>query len=125
MNIVGISGNLVRDAEARTTKTGEEIATFTVAVNERVKVDGEWTDYANFIDCKLFNAGKRLPYLKKGAKVTVGGKIHQDRWEKDGKKFSKNLVIVNDLDLPRKDVIEASTSMKGPEISLYDADIPF
>lgn len=119
MNIVVISGNLVRDAEARSTKSGEEIATFTVAVNERVKVDGEWTDYANYFDCKLFNASKRLPYLKKGAKVVVGGKIHHDRWEKDGKKFSKVVVIVNDLDLPKKEASEA----KAP--GLYDEDCPF
>ena len=121
MNIVGISGNLVRDAEVRTTKDGTEIANFTVAVNEWRK-EGDWTSY---FDCQLFNPGKRLPYLTKGSKVVVGGKVHQDRWERDGKKQSKVIVIVRDLDLPPKSVVEASTSMKGPQIDLYDDDCPF
>ena len=65
VNSVCVTGNLVRDCEVFATKTGSEIATFTVAVNDRVKNGDEWEDYPNYIDCKLFNASKRIPKLTK------------------------------------------------------------
>lgn len=118
VNSVCVTGNLVRDCEVFATKTGSEIATFTVAVNDRVKNGDEWEDYPNYVDCKLFNASKRIPKLRKGAKVAVYGKIHQDRWEKDGKKYSKLLVYVNELEF-------MSQQKEEQQQSLYDSDIPF
>ena len=102
MNSVCITGNLTRDCEVRATKSGSEIATFTVAVNDRVKNGDEWEDYPNYVECKLFNATKRIPKLTKGAKVAICGKLHHDRWEKDGKKGSKMLVYVNEVEFMSK-----------------------
>lgn len=102
INAVVIVGNLVRDCEVFATKSGSEIANFTVAVNDRVKNGDEWEDYPNYIDCKLFNASKRIPKLVKGAKVAIKGKLHQDRWEKDGKKSSKLLAYVDDIEFMSK-----------------------
>lgn len=124
-NTVVLSGNLTRDAEVRATKNGSEIANFSIAVNDRKKVGDEWEDYPNYIDCKLFNASGIAASLVKGAAVKLEGKLHQDRWEKDGKKSSKLLVHVDLIDVKKKGVYNAPTSMTGPEISLYDADIPF
>lgn len=114
-NKVAISGNLTRDAEVTATKDGKEIARFSVAVNDRVRNGDEWEDYANYIDCKMFNAGKVAPYLNKGTKVAIGGKLRHERWERDGKKGSKVVVYVDSLDL-----------MGTPkQEQLYASDIPF
>ena len=103
INKVVLTGNLTRDAELQYTQSGMAISAIGLAVNERAKnsATGEWEDYANFINCKMF--GKRAesldPYLKKGQKVAVDGKLHYSSWEKDGQKRNKIEVIVNDLEL--------------------------
>lgn len=121
VNICAVSGNLVRDAELRTTANDLAILNFTVAVNDRRKnSSGAWEDYPNYIGCVMF--GKRASsvseYLVKGTKVAVSGKLMQSRWEKDGKKHSKIEILVDDLDFNSK-------KPQGETQNLYDDEIPF
>lgn len=55
------------------------------------KVDKENT---TFIDCFAFTdtIGK---YAKKGDQLVITGNLVADSWEKDGKKFTKNKVIID------------------------------
>lgn len=103
INSVSISGNLTRDMEIRVTDGGMAIGRFGVAVNERRKNrNGDWEDYANFVDCVMF--GKRAEsteqYLKKGFKVAIKGRLHYSSWEdrNGGGKRSKLEVVVDDID---------------------------
>ena len=102
-NTVAISGNLTRDAEIRMSQGGTAIVSFGIAVNERRKngQTGEWEDYANFVDCTMFGkrAEKLQPYLEKGVKAAVQGKLHYSVWERDGQKRSKLEVWVDEIDL--------------------------
>lgn len=98
-----LSGNIVRDAELRSSGSGMTVLSFSVAVNERRKsADGDWGDYPNYIDCKMF--GKRAdavyPFLRKGTKVAIEGRVHQDRWEDrdSGQKRSKVSVNVDEIE---------------------------
>ena len=103
INRVVISGNLTRDAELRSTQSGYSVLGFGVAVNDRRRNQqtGEWEDYPNFIDCTLFGQrGQSLePYLKKGTKVAIEGKLRYSQWERDGQKRSKIEVIVDEIEL--------------------------
>lgn len=93
LNSVVVDGNLTKDVELNPNRT---IGKFTLAVNEAQKdANGQWADYANFIDCKIFGktAENLAKYLLKGKRVAVQGKLHQERWEKDGQKFSR--IVVN------------------------------
>jgi single-strand DNA-binding protein len=97
INSVVIDGHLVKDIELNQNRT---VGRFTVAVNESQKgQDGQWSDYANFIDCKIFGktCENLAPYLTKGKRAAVQGKIHQDRWEKDGQKQSRIVVNVDNI----------------------------
>ena len=98
INSVFASGNLVKDCEVKGKDNG--VCSFTIAVNDRRKVGEDWQDVPNYIDCVVF--GKRAsalaPMLKKGLKVSIAGKLRQDRWEKDGQKFSKLGVVVDELE---------------------------
>lgn len=97
INNVFISGNITRDAQIK--ENGDmAICNFTVAVNDfRANAD----DYTNFIDCALF--GKRAkglqPYLKKGTKVSVSGRLHYSSWEQDGAKRSHVGINVNEIEI--------------------------
>ena len=103
INRVMISGNLTRDAELRTTPSGTAILNFGVAVNDRRRnQNGEWEDYANFVDCTMF--GRRAEalqnYLKKGLKVAIEGRLHYSTWEdrNTGQRRSKLDVTVDELE---------------------------
>lgn len=103
INKVIISGNLTRDLELRATASGMPVAAFGVAVNDRRKNNqtGEWEDYPNFVDCTMFGnrATALQPYLHKGSKVAIEGKLRWSQWEKDGQKRSKLEVIVDEIEL--------------------------
>lgn len=103
INRVMISGNLTRDAELRTTPSGTAILSFGVAVNDRRRnANGEWEDYANFIDCTMFGrrAEALAQYLTKGVKVAIEGRLHYSSWEdrNSGQRRSKVDVTVDELE---------------------------
>ena len=70
MNNLTIAGAIGRDAQTRTTQTGETVTGFSVAVNEG-------KDRTTWVDCSLWgDRGPKLaPYLLKGKRVTVSGRI--------------------------------------------------
>lgn len=76
MNNLTIAGNIGRNAEIRTTQNGDKLAGFTVAVDNGKDANGNKRD-ATWFDCTIF--GKRAealaPYLTKGGKVTVSGRV--------------------------------------------------
>lgn len=116
INKVMIEGNLTRDCEVRDTKVGE-LATFTVAVNNRRKVDGEWTDNPAFVKVTKFKAEKVIPSLRKGQRVAVMGRIEDDSYEVDGRKRSGLQVIADDVLIVGKP--------SPAETQMADDDIPF
>ena len=104
INRVNISGNLTRDAELRASAAGTPILSLGVAVNDRRKnpSTGEWEDVPNFIDCVLFGnrATALAPFLSKGSKVAIDGKLRYSTWEtQEGQKRSKIEVIVDEIEL--------------------------
>lgn len=142
INSVCISGFLTRDPELRHTQGGTPILGFGVAVNDRRKNQaGEWEDYPNFVDCTMFGtrAEKIAPYLAKGAKVAVDGKLRYSSWERDGQKRSKLEVIVEEIEFLSRSG-EARTAAPydpqpayapqpvydaQPQQVVYDGTIPF
>src|SRR5574344_53892 len=95
-------GRLTRDAEIKYTTSGTAIATCSIAVNaSRKDQSGNWVDEANFFDVTLFGkAAENLKaYLTKGKQIAVEGHLKQDRWEKDGQKFSKIVIIADNVEL--------------------------
>ena len=142
INRVMISGNLTRDAELRTTPSGTSILSFGVAVNDRRRnANGEWEDYANFIDCTMFGrrAEALAQYLTKGVKVAIEGRLHYSAWDdrNTGQRRSKVDVTVDELEFMssrnKTDGYDANAefaaipSSLSPDstASVYDEDIPF
>ena len=94
-------GRLTRDAEVNYTAGGMAIATFSIAVSRKIKKNNEWVEEVNYFDVKVFgNQAKNLSqFLIKGKQVGIEGYLHQDRWEKDGQKFSRVLIHANNIQL--------------------------
>ena len=102
INRVNLSGNLTRDGELRMSQAGSAVLTFGIAVNDRRRNQqtGEWEEHPNYVDCVLFqNRAQGLaPYMTKGTKVAIEGKLHWSSWEKDGQKRSKLEVYVDEVE---------------------------
>ena len=94
-NRVVLMGNLTRDVELRYTPAGTAVTDISLAVNERVKRNDQWTEEANFFDVTLWGRTAEVAseYLSKGSPVLIEGRLKQDRWEQDGQKRSKVKVI--------------------------------
>ena len=126
INRVSISGNLTREAELRQTAGGLPVLGFGVAVNDRRKnADGEWQDFPNFVDCTIFGqrAEAIAPYLKKGTKVSLDGKLRWSSWEnKSGEKRSKLEVIVEEIEFmtPAKKAEKAEKKESSGEYMPFD-----
>ena len=117
INSVSVSGNLVRDPEYKLAGQTPMLKG-SVAVNERKKVGDNWEDYPNYIDFTLFGrrAESLQPYLTKGTKVSIQGRLHQSRWDaQDGTKRSRLEIVVDELEF-----MSSRGERKGGESTLGD-----
>lgn len=121
-----IGGRLTRDVETKTVGDNLTIATFSVAVNTKKKVAGQYEDHASFYDVTLI--GKRAEnfakFHKKGDLCFVTGTLIQDRWEaKDGTKRSK--VVVQGQDWCFVSGGKADEGERQPVETTLGTDTPF
>ncbi len=101
INSVVIVGRLTRDAELRYLNTGTAVASISIAVNRSKKEGDQWISEANFFDVTYFGKGAEAikPYLTKGTQIAVQGSLRQDRWEKEGQKFSRVNILADSIEL--------------------------
>lgn len=94
LNNISLTGRIVRDAEVRQTKSGEDICNVSIAVNGYRK-----DDEATFFDLTLFGKKAAISqYLTKGVKVACNGRLKQRKFtRKDGTQGVSLEVAVNDL----------------------------
>lgn len=101
-NAVTLVGNVTREPELRFTPSGQAVANFGLAVNERWqnKQTQEWEESVSFIDvtCWREMAENVTESVSKGARVVVFGKMKQRSWENDeGQKRSKIEVVADEV----------------------------
>lgn len=133
INQVILMGRLTRDPEVRTTSTGKNITSFSIAVDR-----GGQEDAADFFDVTAWEKLGELvsQYLSKGRRCLVQGRLRQDSWDdkETGKKRSKVEVVATDvtfLDGPAGDSqggqssysnAGASQSKKSDDVVIEDID---
>ena len=96
-----IVGNLTRDPELRSTPSGAQVCSFTVAVNRNYKDgSGNNQEQVSFLDCSAWGRSGEViaQYAKKGSGILVSGRIEQRSWEdKEGQKRSRVEIVVEDF----------------------------
>src|ERR1700729_2098876 len=100
LNQVTLMGNLTRDPELRQTPTGQNVTSFSLALNRAYKdQSGEWQEATDYIDCVCWGplAERVAQYLSKGRRCLVQGRLQSRSWEQDGNKRSKVEVLANDV----------------------------
>lgn len=91
INAVTLVGRITKDADVKV-YNNSTITSFNLAVNASKKQGDKYVDETSFIDCKTWNNYKDLT---KGKKVCITGHLKQERWEKDGQKNSRIVVMVD------------------------------
>lgn len=138
-NHVSISGNITRDAELRTTANGNNMLTWGICWDNSRKVGDGYESVPNFFDCKCWATENQLrviqPLLVKGNKCAITeGHLVFDQWEKNGEKFRKVSISVDDpiggMVIAQKhqtasNHVSAAEPSYDYQPSVYDEDIPF
>lgn len=100
INQVILMGNLTRDPELRTTPSGQNVCSFSLAVNRSWQgQDGQTQEAVDYFDVTAWAKLGELvnQYLAKGRKCLVMGRLSQRSWEQDGQKRSKVEVVASDV----------------------------
>ncbi len=99
-NQVTLMGNLTRDPELRQIPSGQNVCSFSLALNRSFKgSDGNWQEATDYVDVVAWGPlGERVSqYVTKGRPVLVSGRLQSRQWEQDGQKRSKLEVIAQDV----------------------------
>ena len=130
MNKLTIIGNLTSDPEMRTTTTGKNVCSFSVAVNKREK-DSNGNQQADFFRVSVWNTlgEKCQEYLSKGKKVCVIGpvSVHPYTNSKGETKFSLE-VTAQDVEFlsPKGDAAPAIVAGQPAGYTAVETDeLPF
>lgn len=125
MNKVILIGRVGKEISIRSSATGLEYVTFSLAV-----IDGYGDKKkTNWINCKAFGktAENLNKYVNKGQQIAIEGKISTSSYEKDGKPIYTTDIIVNSFyfaDSKKGDKQEAPEKA-GTYIDVSDDDLPF
>lgn len=88
IQLPGVSGNLTADPELRFTPKGDPVASFSLAVNERIRQGNEWVDgKPEFLRVEAWGqlAENVAESLTKGTAVVVQGKLSTEEYRtRDG-----------------------------------------
>lgn len=106
VNKVILIGRLTRDlgSDERSfgyVGNGMARANVSIAVNRAKKQGDQWTEEVSYFDITIWGktAENLKPYLTKGKQICVEGHLHQDRWEKEGQKFSRISIVADNVQL--------------------------
>ena len=98
MNEVMLVGNVGGNPEVRMMPSGDEVAKFSLATNERYKdAAGEEKEVTEWHNVVVFKGLARIvrEYVRKGSPLMVRGKIRTNRWEdSDGAKRERKEIVL-------------------------------
>ena len=128
MNKVVLIGRLVRDPELKTTSSGIEVATVTIAVDRKYKnANGERE--SDFIPLVVWRQQARFlsQYFSKGNRIGVVGSIQTRNWEdKDGHNRTTTEVVVDEIEFVESKTDKPQKSEPKPrQEDDFDTNMPF
>ena len=126
LNSVNIMGNLTRDPEIKQTPSGKAVCGLSIA-NNRVFIKGnEKVNTVSYFDVEVWgvDAENCAKYLTEGSGTIVEGRLHQDRWEKDGKNQTRIKIIANAVHfLPKKKNTTAEPEVEQVMVSADEVEV--
>lgn len=120
LNRVCLIGRLTRDAELRTTSSGKEVASFSIAVDRRGRSGEDKT--ADFFRVTAWEQSARFvcQYLGKGRLIAVEGRLQSRKYTaSDGTERESVEVVaesVQGLDRPKDENGDRGASHERPDV---------
>lgn len=134
LNNISVIGRMTRDLDGRAfgyTPNGKARLNISIAVNDGY---GD-NEYVSYFDVVIWGktAENIKPYIGKGKQLCINGRLRQDRWEKDGQKNSRVLIVAETVQLLGGRDAGASAQQSAPQQAQeyndggdeYPEDIPF
>lgn len=97
ISIIGRTTREINEKDFGYTPNGKAKLNLSIAVDEGY---GE-NKSVSFFDVTYWGkpAESIKPYITKGKQLAIDGRLKQDRWEKDGNKYSRIYIIANNIQL--------------------------
>lgn len=137
-------GNLTADPEIRTMPNGEQVANFTIALNERYKAkDGNVVENVEYVRIVLYRRLAEIAgqYLTKGSQVYIEGRLKTRKWQDSNGQDRYTTEIQGDnlqmlggrQDGPKQQAKQQDKQQKAqskpqqsePPVDAFDDNIPF
>lgn len=117
MNKVIMCGRTTKEPDIRYA-TGEKptaIANFSMAINRKVKRDGQ--PDADFFNCVCFGKTAEIveKYCTKGMKLIVTGSLQNDTYEKNGEKKTSTKIYVEEIEFAESKSSNTSSESAEPK----------
>ncbi|WP_034774440.1 single-stranded DNA-binding protein [Exiguobacterium antarcticum] len=126
MNSTALTG-INQRVEAKTTNAGKTWVTGTIRVRNKMK-NNEGKYDSSFFDYKVLGA-RAETFAKyhgtEGGPLNITGDLVQEKWESNGDKRSKVVIMVQDFDLPPFDDSKPAASQNKPASSSSFGSDPF
>ena len=96
-NKVFLAGRLTRDPELKQTNSGLTVCSVTVAVDRRVKTDGN--KVTDFFNCTAWRQQAEFlsTHFRKGSAIFIEGNLQTRAYEKDGEKRHSTDIVIDDI----------------------------
>ena len=117
MNSVNLVGRLAKDVDLKYTANGKAVANFSIAVERTYK-----KDEVDFFEVTIWgkSAEHCANHIAKGRLVGITGELRQDKWEKEGKNYSKVKVNANNVKF-----LDWPDDKKKTQSTEDDIEVPF
>jgi len=95
VNSVNIVGRIGKDIELRYLQSGSAVASFSIAVDQSYKKDGQKVEKTSWFDVSAFGKTAELvnQYFYKGSMIGITGELEQQTWQaQDGSNRSKVII---------------------------------
>jgi single-strand DNA-binding protein len=113
LNKIQLIGYLGNDPKLRTANSGQQFATASIATNEQIKKNGEWSSITEWHNL-IFGSGviKTAAHIQKGQHVYIEGKLRSNEWvDKNNIKHRSWSVFVTNIQfLSKSNSNNANTS---------------
>lgn len=100
LNNYSVIGRMTRDLDERAfayTPNGKARLNISIAVNDGYG-DNQYTSYFDVVVWGK-TAENIKPYLGKGKRICINGRLRQDRWESNGQKNSRVVIVAETVQL--------------------------
>ena len=111
---IGI-GNLTADPELKTTQSGYNVCSFSVAITRPYKTENGESE-TDFIRCVAWKQTAEFicKYFKKGRKIALEGTMQVRKWtDKDGKNRESTEAIIDRVEFCDKKPVEADSNTEA------------